>query len=138
MPTFRSLLGSAPLSLDAGLLVLRLFFGLALALAHGAGKVANLDQFTQGVARAGVPLAEVLAPLAMLSELVGGLLLAIGLATRPAAVLVFVTMIVAGLHIHSADPFAKKELAFAYAAVAATLFLTGPGRYSLDARIRRR
>ena len=125
----------SPQGADAALLVLRLAFGLGIALGHGLGKIGNLGGFIGNVARQGVPLPEVLGPAAALSELVGGILLAIGLFTRPAAVFVLATMLVAGFHIHAADPFPKKELAFAYAFVSIALLLAGPGRFSLDARI---
>jgi len=138
MPSLRSLLGPAPVSTDAALLVLRLAFGLALALAHGLSKVSDLPKFTAGVAARGMPLPELLGPLAALSEFAGGLLLAVGLFTRPAALFVLVTMLVAAFHVHAADPFQKKELSLAYAFVAIVLLLAGPGRYSLDARFWRR
>jgi putative oxidoreductase len=68
----------------------------------------------------------------VLSEFVGGLLLALGLLTRPAATFVLITLTVAAVDIHSGDPFAKRELALAYAVVALSLMLGGGGRYSLD------
>jgi putative oxidoreductase len=120
---------------DYGVLVLRLFFGITLALAHGWGKLGGLGAFTDVVASKGVPLPSVLAPAAALSEVVGGLLMAIGLFTRPAAVVVLTTMLVAGFYIHAADPFMKKELAFAYAAAARSVVLSGPGRFSVDSRL---
>jgi putative oxidoreductase len=113
---------------------LRLWTGLALALAHGVGKVSNLPGFTASVAKKGFFLPEVLGPAAALSELVGGLLLVIGLLTRVAATFVLVTLLVAGLIVHAADPFMKKELALTYAISALVLLLAGPGRYSLDRR----
>ena len=48
-----------------------------------------------------------------------------------------VTMLVAALIIHGDDPWAKKELALLYFFPFAALFLTGAGRYSLDAFFRR-
>jgi putative oxidoreductase len=123
---------------DAGLLVLRLGFGLTLAFGHGLSKFLALGKFIESVAKHGFPLPEVMAPLAMLSELAGGILLALGLVTRPAATFVIATMLGAAFQVHAHDPFSKKELAFAYALVAAVLFVTGPGRHSLDARIEAR
>jgi putative oxidoreductase len=136
-PHLQRLLSTWPLGIDLGLLILRLWFGLALAFAHGWGKVSDLAGFTGKVASK-VPLAEVLAPAAAFSEFFGGLLVAIGLATRPAAGFMLITMAVAGFHIHAADPFGKKELAFSYAVAALALLLAGAGRFSLDARIGQR
>ena len=42
------------------------------------------------------------------------------------------SMGVALFGIHAADPFAMKELAFVYFAMFVLLYITGPGRYSLD------
>jgi putative oxidoreductase len=120
---------------DLGLLVLRLGFGLALAFGHGLPKLLTFDKHVRSVTKHGFPLPEPMAAISMLSELAGGLLLALGLWTRPAAVFVISTMLGAAFVVHSGDPFKKKELAFAYALVALVLFVAGPGRHSLDARI---
>ena len=80
-------------SIDAGLLLLRLGFGLTLAFGHGINKALALGKFIKSVTRHGFPLPEIMGPLAMLSELVGGTLLALGLFTRPAAGFVIATML---------------------------------------------
>ncbi len=131
----RLLKPSARGKVDLGLLVLRLGFGLSLAFSHGLSKLLSLEKFVGSVTKHGFPLPEVMAPLAMASELVGGLLLALGLATRPAALFVTATMLAAAFKVHAADPFAKKELALAYALVAIVVFVAGPGRHSVDARL---
>ena len=126
--------GAAPRP-DLGLLVLRLWFGLSLAFGHGAAKLFSMERFTASVTRHGFPLPEVTAPIAMLSELAGGLLIALGLATRPAALFVLSTMLGAAFVAHGGDPFSKKELALAFGAAALVVLVAGPGRYSLDARL---
>jgi putative oxidoreductase len=130
-PHLRKLLETNPLGTDVALLLLRLWFGTTLALAHGLGKVSDLGGFSSKIANR-VPFAEVLGPAAGLSEFLGGLLFALGLFTRPAAFLMFTTMMVAGFHIHSADPFGKKELAFAFGLAALAVLVAGPGKLSVD------
>lgn len=116
-----------------GLLLLRVWFGLVLALAHGLSKVSDLPSFIASVSRHGIPLPALTAPFAAASEFAGGLLLALGLWSRAAALAVGGTMLVAALHVHADDPFRKQEFALAYAVAALALALTGPGRFSLDA-----
>jgi putative oxidoreductase len=135
MSLLKRLAQSSPAALDAGLLVVRVGFGLMLALSHGLGKVSALGKFVDGVANRGMPLPWVLGPAAALAEFVGGILIAIGLLTRPAAFFALVTMLVAAFHVHGADPFSKKELALTYAMACGAILFAGPGRYSLDAMI---
>ncbi|HEY0590445.1 MAG TPA: DoxX family protein [Thermoanaerobaculia bacterium] len=123
---------------DVGLLVLRVFAGLALAFGHGLGKFPPSDRFITGVGGMGFPLPFVFAWAAALAELAGGILLALGLATRPAALVIAATMATAGFIRHAPDPFGRKELAFAYLAVAILFVLAGAGRYSVDALLRKR
>jgi putative oxidoreductase len=129
---FAQLATGAPLTRDLALLILRLGFGAALALTHGRAKLAAPARFLEALTKRDFPLPGVFGWAAILSEFVGGLLLAVGLLTRPAATLVVVTLGVAAFDFHSADPFAKRELALAYVVAALSIAIAGPGRYSLD------
>jgi putative oxidoreductase len=115
--------------------VLRVAFGSNLALSHGLAKLENSSKFLDGLAKRGFPLPVFFGWSAIASEFVGGLLLAFGLLTRPAATFVLITLTVAAVDIHSGDPFAKRELALAYAVVALSLLIGGAGRYSLDRKL---
>ena len=119
----------------AGLLWLRIFMGLGMAY-HGYGKLfgGRREQFIEAVGAMGMPLPEVLAWAAMITEFLGGVLIVIGFKTRFAAVFIAVTMGVAAFITHGADPFAKKELALAYLVMAIMFIISGPGKYSLDGR----
>jgi len=117
---------------DIGILILRVFAGLSLALAHGAGKLPPAAGFVQYLGTLGVPVPPASAWAAALAEFCGGLLLAAGLLTRPAAIPVMFTMGVAAFVAHGGDPFAKRELALFFGVAALTIFLTGPGMLSLD------
>lgn len=120
---------------DLGLLILRLTFGLTMALAHGFGKLPPSPKFVEGLTAMGMPLPYAAAWLAGFSEFLGGLLIAAGLATRPAALFLAATMSVAAFIAHAADPFRVKEMALLFLAFAVTILFTGAGRYSLDAVI---
>ena len=123
---------------DTALLILRVFTGLSLALAHGFGKLPVSAEFVEGVGQLGFPAPTVFAWAAALAESVGALCLAFGLLTRPAALTVLFTMLVAAFGVHAADPFRVKELALFYAVSALVFVILGAGRYSIDALLRRR
>src|SRR5688500_9968883 len=74
--------------IDSAMLVMRLWLG-ATMITHGWPKVfGGMEKFTTGVAEMGFPAPEVFAWAAALSELAGGLLLGLGLATRATSLLV--------------------------------------------------
>ena len=131
---------------DVGLLIGRVGTGLLLAFGHGIFKLPPSEQFIAGVARAGFPAPTLFAWMATFAEFGGGLLLALGLLTRPAALLIGFTMLVAALRAHGADPlFAQaarggpsKEMALLYLVPAVLFLLAGAGRYSADAIIGKR
>lgn len=144
---------------DLALLLLR-STGLGLALAHGLGKVTGLaggsTGFVEGVARLGFPAPLAFAWGAGLVELVGGLLVAVGLATRTAALLGAVVVGVAAFLRHQAighlglavgwsaaapeavAGWGSPEKALLYLAVLLAVALLGPGRWSLDHALGRR
>jgi putative oxidoreductase len=138
--TTRTLLFGSPHTLDThaahgGLAVLRVFAGLALALAHGLGKIPPSDGFVGMLGGLGVPAPGVAALLSGAAEFGGGILLAAGLLTRPAALLIAINMTVAVLMAHAGQTFSERELPLMFLAVAVAFVLTGPGRYSVDAAI---
>lgn len=109
-----------------------------MALAHGLGKLPPSESFLAGVVEMGFPAAPAFAWAAGLSETIGGLLLAIGLLTRPAAFFVLLTMMVAAFVRQAGDPFLERELALLYGFVALLFLLGGPGRLSVDSGLQRR
>jgi putative oxidoreductase len=121
-----------------GLLVLRLGVGLGLALAHGLGKIPPSPGFVETTATLGFPLPGLFAWAAALAEFAGGLLLAIGFLTRPAGLFVAFTLAVAFFGQHGGESFGDRELSFLYMTAGFALAVSGAGRYSVDALIRRR
>jgi putative oxidoreductase len=124
---------------DAVFLVLRLYFGYKLVLS-GQGKLANPDETTAYFRDLEIPLPELNVVMAGLSELLGGLFLAVGLASRVAAFPVIGTMLVAYLTAHKEQwealftntPLFFKAPPFAYLFTAVMVLVCGPGRFSAD------
>ncbi len=136
---------STPTLYDLGLLTLRAFVGLCF-VTHALGKLGlvgtgDMAGFVAWLEELGVPFAPIQARVAMLSELVGGGLLAVGLLTRPAALLLVGTMMIAGRLGHRGAGYLitneppGAEYTINLAVVCAVLALFGPGGYSLDALI---
>ncbi len=114
------------------LLIARMGIGL-LMLTHGLVKMQMLFsgapvQFpsVMGISP------EIALALAVFAEVVCSILLITGLATRLAVIPLIITMLVAWLAIHAADPFVKQEPAIQYLLVYLVLLLAGSGKYSLD------
>ncbi|MCJ1715677.1 DoxX family protein [Curtobacterium sp. VKM Ac-2922] len=128
-------------STSIGLTVLRVALGVVF-IAHGAQKFAQgIPGVANGFAGMGVPFAEVAAPVVAALELVGGVFLVLGVATRIVGLLLAVDMVVAGVLAHGSAGFFSQDGGFEYvlvlAAGALAVALTGPGRLSLDALVLR-
>ncbi|TVQ92861.1 MAG: DoxX family protein [Bacteroidetes bacterium] len=74
---------------------------------------------------------------AMLTEVVGSILIMLGLATRFAAISLIFTMIVAVFIHHADDPFARKELGLMYLLIYIVILIMGSGKYAIDRFIRK-
>jgi putative oxidoreductase len=152
--------------LNAGLLLLRVGTGVAL-VSHGYPKLfggegkqapkllstiygknfqASVERsgpaaFAKGLERMEVPKPELAAYASGAAEFGGGIAFALGLATPIAAAAILFNMLVAIRKAHWANGFTGQggfELPSLFAVTAATVMLTGPGRYSLDYLFRRR
>ena len=123
--------------MDVGLLLLRLFFGLAMA-SHGAQKLFGwfggfgIKGTGAGFAKLGYQPGELFALIAGLSEFVGGLLLALGLLVPLGAAMVMGVMLNAIIVTGKGGFYMAIEKPMLYWAAALALAFTGPGRYSLD------
>lgn len=122
---------------DLGVLIFRLFVGLTMALVHGMTKMPPSDGLIGAVTELGFPMPVIFAWSAGLAEVVGGLLIAVGLFTRPAAFFLGFTMAVAAFGQHGNDGFAKQELALFFLVSCVLLIFQGAGRFSLDRMIRK-
>ena len=119
-----------------GLFLIRVYIGIVFIL-HGYPKMfggtmewAGLGAF--GMSSIGV---DFFLPfwgfMAAFSEFVGGICLVIGIFSRPAALLIFVTMVFAALfHITSGKGSADEAIQLGV--IVSALFIFGPGKFSLD------
>jgi putative oxidoreductase len=132
-----------PSAADLALLLGRVAIGVCFVI-HALGKLGlvgtgNLQGFTEWLRSLGVPMPELNARMAMLSELFGGSALAAGLMTRPACLVLIGTMAVAGVLGHKGAGYLitnnppGAEYTINLAVVCVLFFLLGPGAYSLDA-----
>lgn len=127
---------SLPSSVDLGLLVLRLVTGVSLLRKHGLEKVFNFSamagHFPNPIHIGVIPSLVI----AMISDLVCSILIILGLGTRWAALFSFANIFVAWAFVHH-FAFAGQggdhgELVVLYLGALMTIFLAGPGRFSVD------
>ncbi len=130
------------MSIALGLLIIRLVVGLSF-MAHGAQKLFGWfggygPKGTGGwMESMGMKPGVLMAVMAGLMELIGGLLLASGLFTVIGAVIIVATMLGAIVKVHGPNGYWATANGYEYnlllIAVAVGLALTGAGDYSLDA-----
>ncbi len=121
------------------ILLVRIFIGVSMILLHGLPK---LEKYMSGGPvnfyeflglNAGATLV-----LALIVEIVASFLLIIGLFTRPAALLLMVTMLVAAFGAHAADAFSVRESSLLYFVIYLLIFTVGPLQYSVDQMLMKR
>lgn len=111
-----------------------------MLIGHGWGKLASFGDRMGGFPDPlGIGSAASLGG-AVFAEVVCAALVTIGLFTRAALIPLIFTMAVAAFMIHGSDPFfgsgRSKEMALLYLVSYVVLFLTGPGKYSVDKQVR--
>jgi putative oxidoreductase len=121
---------------NIGLLVLRVFLGLAMLFGHGLSKWTKLieggeiqfaDPFGIG------ELSSLI--LAVFAEVFCSALLVFGLLTRLFLIPLIITMAVAVFYVHFSEGFAGFEKALLYLIGYLTLMISGPGKFAIDSLI---
>ncbi|HTH31881.1 MAG TPA: DoxX family protein [Lacibacter sp.] len=124
--------------IDLAILLTRITAAV-LMLSHGLPKLGmllsgNAGQFPAVLGMSG----ELSLTLTVFAEVICSVFILFGFGTRLAVIPLIITMLVAVLYIHSADPFAKQEPGLQYLILYVILFITGSGKYSLDYLLQRR
>lgn len=126
-----------PASADAGLLILRLWVGLSMAILHGWGKLTNFSAYSGKFADPfGIGPSASLG-LVVFAELVCAVFIALGLFTRFSALILGFTMAVAFKlgHGMKLSGEGNGEVAFLFLGACLALFIAGAGRLSIDAKM---
>lgn len=139
MERLRYLSEQSPTLNDAGILVLRVVTAV-IFIRHGWGDVveAGVSTNVENYRGAGIPIPEVSAYFTAYTQLVGGVLLAVGLLSRVAAAGMAVVMAGALIWVHAGEPIPMGQdgsgsgFALAMGAASVALLLVGPGRLSVD------
>lgn len=123
---------------DVGILVIRLAIGASMLAFHGIPKLmmgtSNWEKIGAAMHKIGITFATSFWGFAAIAaECVGALFIIIGLFTRPTAVVLAFTMLIAFIsHLAKGDSLAAAshplELLFIFVALA----ITGAGKYSID------
>ena len=125
-----------PRNVDFGLLVMRIWFGGAMAILHGWAKLTGFNDYSTKFMKFLGLSSTVSLSMAIFGEFVCCILLVLGLFTRFAALSAAITMAVAFFMAHEGNLSGPKsgEMAFVYLAAFVVLFITGHGKFSVDAR----
>jgi len=125
-----------PWAVDIALLALRLCMSL-LMMTHGWSKFIHYSERASDFPDPLGVSSPVSLLLTIFAELFCSGFLLIGLFTRLALIPLMVTMLVAVFIIHRGDPFGDKEHAISFLIPYLALFLSGPGKYSVDRLLKR-
>lgn len=122
---------------DFALLLLRITFGGLLCFDHGIHKISKLGQdpvkFMDFLGLG----PEISLFLVIFSEVICALFIVVGLGMRLATIPLIITFAVVLFVSKAGEPFSEIELPLMYLLSFIILFITGPGRYSVDRMLER-
>jgi putative oxidoreductase len=122
-----------PVNLDFALLLLRVALA-AVMLVHGLPKVTGFSGTAEGFAHMGIPLPTLAAAFAALAEVLGSILILLGIAVDIAGLAIAIDMLGAIVFAKLKNGFTGQDnyqFEFILLAVALALALAGPGRYAV-------
>lgn len=130
------LLSSTPLSINLGLLAMRMAAG-GLMLLHGIPKLLNFAE-RRGNFSDPIGLGSTASlTLVVFAEFFCSSMIIAGALTRFALIPLIINMTVIVFIVHGDDSLKEKEIAVFYLLVFLALFFTGPGKYSVDAALKK-
>jgi putative oxidoreductase len=128
--------------MSIGLLIIRVVVGVSF-MAHGAQKLFGwfggygLKGTGGWMESLGMKPGVMMALMAGLTELIGGLLFTLGLLTPLAGIMIAATMVMAIVKVHASNGYWATQNGYEYnltlIAVVIGIALIGPGKYALDA-----
>ena len=139
-PLYDTFAGACSTLASPFLLAIRLYWGWQLAQT-GWGKLQHLPRVTHFFSSLGIPLPGVNAVVVSWLEFIGGILLAVGLLSRPIALIIAIDMLVAYLTAGREDLMAffsnpgkfYGDDAFTFLFASLIILIFGPGKFSVDA-----
>ena len=123
-------------ALDLALLLLRVGMGV-LMMPHGYNKLTHFNEYKDGFINflgLGGPIS---LGLTVFGEFFCSILLVLGFVTRLAVIPMIIVMCTALFVAHDGEIFGEGEHAGLFLICFITLFMTGPGRYSIDGLVKR-
>lgn len=124
-----------PVAAEFASFVVRIVTGVLL-IWHGSTKLFDgFSGLVGGLTERGWPMPMIQAFAATYIEFAGGILLVVGLFTRPTALLVVGQFVIITFFFHAGDPFKVQEKALLFLLLGTYLFLVGPGKWSVDAKL---
>lgn len=121
----------------SGIFIMRVGVGIIFIL-HGYPKIAGGPEVWAKLGGALAPFGITFVPvfwgfMAAFSEFIGGMMIVLGLFTRVAGLMLFITMGVAtSMHLNNGDPFSKYSQPMLAAFLFFGFLFIEPGRYSMD------
>ena len=120
-----------------GLLILRVGASLSL-MTHGYGKLIRFEERSATFMSHLSLGSEVSLSLVIFAEFICPIFILLGLGTRIFSIPIIYTFIIIVFDIHIDDPFSKMEKGILFLPIYSTIFLTGPGNFSLDSFLKKK
>ena len=120
-----------------GLLILRVVASLSL-MTHGYGKLIRFEERSATFMSHLSLGSEVSLSLVIFAEFICPIFILLGIGTRIFSIPIIYTFIIIVFDIHIDDPFSKMEKGILFLTIYSTIFLSGPGKFSIDSFLKKK